>query len=145
MSLFGPEAPIDLPLEERFGLVSALRRALLAEPCVRVAFLHGSFARGEPFRDLDVGVQLDEPFRILAVGGLAHRLWAAIGRPGFDVDVVPLNDAPAAFRWEVAQGGQVLRERRPGDAADFAVRALSERIDFNEARRVIEAEARVAP
>lgn len=130
MTPFGSATTHDLGALERNRITEALRRALEAEERVRVAFLFGSFARGEPFRDVDIGVELDEPFRLLSLGGLSRRLWTALGRPRFELDVVPLNDAPHSFRLEVADGGRVLHERHPGDAFEFAVQAQSDTIDF---------------
>ena len=126
--------------EDRGRLIRALRETLGREPAVRVAFLFGSVARGEPFRDVDIGVELAEPFRLLEVAALSNRLWVAAGRPSCELDVVPLNDAPPEFRLRVADEGIALAERIPGLAEDFAVQALSEKADLEETLRILESE-----
>lgn len=140
VSFYSPEQPNELGAEERARLIAALREALGSESAVRVAFLFGSFARNERFRDIDIGVELDEPFTAMDVARLSTRLWLAVGQPRFELDVLPLNDAPPSFRLEVADTGLPLRERWPGASSDFAVAALSEKLDFEEALRVIAAE-----
>ena len=141
MSLFGPESRFPSLSQAALGaLETALRAALAREPKVRLAFLFGSAARGESFHDIDIGVELDEPFRGLELRGLSLRLWEAAGRPQFELDVVPLNDAPPSFREEVSTTGRVLFERWPRYAHDFAVQALSDIIDFRQAERIVEKE-----
>jgi predicted nucleotidyltransferase len=120
----------EMPAEARDAVARSLGEALASEPGVRVALLFGSFARGEPFRDLDVGVEFGGPFSLLDVGRLATRLWSAAGEPAFEIDVVPLDDAPASFRLEVAETGRLLRERHEGDAVEFAVAARRDAIDL---------------
>jgi predicted nucleotidyltransferase len=118
---------------EKEAFLTALSGALAAESRVRTAFVFGSFVREGSFRDVDIGLEFDEPFTLLEVSRLADRLWAAVGRPDFELDVVPLNDAPPTFRLEVDSTGRVVRERSAGDALEFGVRARSEWIDLREA------------
>ena len=44
---------------ERARVADALRATLEAQPEIRFACLHGSFARGEPYRDIDVAIWVD--------------------------------------------------------------------------------------
>lgn len=85
--------------------------ALGQEPDVAFAYLHGSFLEGRPFRDIDVGVYLEDvdgatpgaaTGRILEI---AARLSAELDIP---VDVRPLNSAPPAFAFHVLRGRRLL-------------------------------------
>lgn len=115
---------------ERDGWLESLASAFACESSVQVAFVFGSFLGGDAFRDLDIAVWLDEPFSLLDVARLTSRLWAAVGRPAFELDVVPLNDAAPAFLAEVAEKGRLLVERHEGAALDLAVRARSDWLDL---------------
>ena len=121
-------------------MTRTLGAALSREPKVRLAILFGSFVRGEPFRDVDIGIELDEPFRLAEVGSISLRLWEAVGRPAFELDVVPLNEAPPSFQMEVSGTGAVLFERWPGYGLDYFVQAQSDVLDFREAERIVEKE-----
>lgn len=85
--------------------------ALAEEPDVAFAYLHGSFLEGRPFRDIDVGVYLEdtEGAKPSAAGErileIADRLSAELGIP---VDVRPLNSAPPAFAFHVLRGRRLL-------------------------------------
>ena len=132
MGFFTPPGKTQLPPPERAAFLGKLKAAFAVESQVVVAFVFGSFARGEPFADIDIGVQLDEPFTAMDVARLATRLWLATGGPSHELDVVPLNDAPPSFRLEVTQG-IAIHQRFEGAAADFKVMAWSEKLDFDAA------------
>jgi predicted nucleotidyltransferase len=122
-----------LDASARDAFVARLSEGLARAHDVRAAFLFGSFLEGGAFADVDVGVVFDEPYALLDVGRLSNQLWFACDRPAFELDVVPLNDAGVAFRREVAESGQALYERSPGEADDWAVQAISDAIDFTYA------------
>jgi predicted nucleotidyltransferase len=141
MALFRPERPHVLDADGRQDVVQRLSRALASDDRVRAAWLFGSFSRGEPFRDVDVGVLFAEPLRTFEEAELSNRLWDALGGTPYDLDVVALNGAAPRFQLKVVDGGRLLCEHRPGLAVEFAVRAESEIADFLEAMRAVEAEA----
>ncbi len=95
------------------------------------AYLHGSFERGEPSRDIDVAVWLDcsstptsglDQYAI----DLATTLQAALKEP---VDVQVLNRAPLAFRYHALRGTPILV--RDWDALDdLRARTWDEYFDF---------------
>jgi predicted nucleotidyltransferase len=99
-----------MPADARARVSADLRRALDARPEVSSACLHGSFAAGGPFRDVDVAVWL-EPAALGESGGwqyastLAQDLERATGVP---VDVQVLNDAPLGFRYHALRGEPLL-------------------------------------
>lgn len=129
---------------DRERIVDHLRRELEAEPEVVLAVLHGSFAHGGGYRDIDVAVWLDpvqvpESARFRHALDLSVRLAIALGRP---VDVRALNDASLAFRYQALRGRPLLtrdegllddlRERTWDaycDFAPFARRYLREALD----------------
>lgn len=91
---------------ERDLLRDALKRILAARAEVSLAFLFGSFAAGQPFHDIDIGI-VTAPGAVAAadafefVSQLATELEWDVRRP---VDLSVLNWAPIALRYHAAQG-----------------------------------------
>jgi len=94
---------LDVSAESREQVVGALAEVLHSEITVVFAYLHGSFATGGPFHDIDVAVFLDDSAVRDTVRGLdlADRSSRATGYP---VDVRVLNDASLAFQFRALQG-----------------------------------------
>lgn len=128
----------DLSAEERAATLRQASALLATVPGVRVAWAHGSFTGGGPFRDLDVAVWFAPSPRWSEPGDLGFALWQALGRPPWSVDVQVLNDATPAFRDRVARAGVLLHERTPGDALELTVTARSLLIDQQEWHRAHE-------
>jgi predicted nucleotidyltransferase len=105
---------------------------------VRLAWAHGSFLEGGAFHDLDIAVQFYGPPSWRDPGLVAGLVWEAIGKPAFNVDVVPLNDAVPFFRRKVADDGHLLLEREAGEASEFGGLAMSEVIELMEWKRLQE-------
>jgi hypothetical protein len=108
-----------------------LRRELEARPEVVLAVLHGSFTRGEPYRDIDVAVWLDsgrlsrdERFRYAL--DLSVHLRLRLGGP---VDVGVLNDAPLAFRYHALQGHPLVT-RDEAFLDELRARTWDDYLDF---------------
>jgi predicted nucleotidyltransferase len=101
-----PRAP-----DERDALVSRLRSVLDANPAVRWAYLFGSAARGEAFRDLDVGVVLhsEQGRGAVQFGSLVASLESAV--PGVSVDLVDLAAAAPGIRGQAVREGILLIDR----------------------------------
>jgi predicted nucleotidyltransferase len=107
--------------QDREQIVARLRRELGARPEVVLALLHGSFARGVAYRDIDVAIWLD-PTRLLPDERFRYTLDLSVHlrrRLGLPSDVRVLNDAPLAVRYRALQGAPDHRARRgvPGRAA----------------------------
>jgi predicted nucleotidyltransferase len=127
------------PEPDREQVRSRLARDLGARPEVLVAVLHGSFARGEAFRDIDVAVWLDplrlakhERFRFMLDLSVHLRLTL-----GHSVDVRVLNDAPLGFRYH-ALAGSPLVVRDEAFLADLRARTWDDYLDFQPfARRYL--------
>jgi uncharacterized protein len=101
------------------------------------AYLHGSFARGESYRDVDVAVFLrpgtpapsdDIEYEI----SLSLRLEKAVGLP---VDVKILNRAPLSFRYHASRG-TLLLSRDESVRENFLNRTWSEYFDFDRLARI---------
>ncbi len=106
-----------------------LRDALSAHPEVRWAYLFGSAARGEAFRDLDVAVMLDAAARgAVAIGRVASR--AEEAAPRVRVDVVDLASAAPALAGRIAREGRVLVDRDPEARKDWEVDANRRALDI---------------
>jgi uncharacterized protein len=124
---------------DREQLRSRLARDLDARPEILLAVLHGSFARGEAFRDIDVVVWLDparlskdERFRFAL--DLSVELRLTLAHP---VDVRVLNDAPLGFRYH-ALAGAALVVRDEEFLAELRARIWDEYLDFQPfARRYL--------
>jgi predicted nucleotidyltransferase len=115
----------------RDSVCAALRRALEPRRELSFACLHGSFAAGEAFRDIDLAVWV-EPAALGDFRGwryasaLAGDLERATGMP---VDVQVLNDAPLAFRYHALRGHPLLvRDRDFFD--DLRARTWDDYFDF---------------
>jgi predicted nucleotidyltransferase len=103
---------------ERERLVTAIRERLGREPDIRFAYLHGSFARREPFRDIDVAVFVGKT-GFSFESDLSYELSRALEQ---EVEVRVINDAPVAFRMAVATDGVLLLSRDEAARCDFIER-----------------------
>jgi predicted nucleotidyltransferase len=92
------------------GLAGTIREFLERRPEIVFAYLHGSVARGERSRDIDVAVWVDEARTAnrgpaVYAADLETALQASLRRP---VDVQVLNRAPLAFRYHALRGTPIL-------------------------------------
>jgi len=97
-----------------------LREALEAREEIVFAYLHGSFAEGLPFRDVDVAVRLD-PALAMATDIFDNEMSLSVELTRslrFPVDVHVLNGAPLGFQHNVLQG-EVLLLRDEDELTDF--------------------------
>jgi len=115
----------------REQITASLQRQLEARPEIVLALLHGSFARGATYRDIDVAVWLDpdrlprdERFRYAL--DLSVSLQLELSCP---IDVRALNDAPLAFRYHALQG-RPLVARDETFLAELRARAWDDYLDF---------------
>jgi hypothetical protein len=112
-------------------MLDALRRALEAEPDVAYALLFGSSARGTRRADSDVDVAIglvrSAARDVHALGTLAARLTAAVGRP---VDLALLDEAPPALAYRIFRDGRLIVERDHTALVARKARAIIEYLDF---------------
>ncbi len=103
--------------------LAALREALDTEPAVSLAYLFGSYVRGDegPASDIDVALWLTDDVDLLDLGTLGERLSAAMGR---QVDVADLRSAPPLLCRQVVAEGELLLVRDPLFRFDFEMEAV---------------------
>ena len=108
-----------------------LQKALEAKSEIVFAYLHGSFAEGLPFHDVDVAVYLDPAFAMVTdIFDYEMSLSIELTRLlRFPVDVHVLNGAPLGFQHSVLQG-EVLLVRDEDKLTDFIERVALEYMDF---------------
>jgi len=108
-----------------------LREALEAREEIVFAYLHGSFAEGPPFRDVDVAIYLD-PTVAMTIDifdyemDLSVELTRTLRLP---VDVHILNGASLGFQHSALQG-EALLVRDEDKLTDFIERVAIEYMDF---------------
>lgn len=105
-------------------IAAQVRRALEARDDVVFAYLFGSRARGvdHPRADVDVAVHLRGPRADWPQLDLTNLLATALRRE--DVDVVVLNDAPAALAFDALKG-TLLFSRDEGERIEAEARIMS--------------------
>lgn len=126
----------ELAPQEREEMLRRASLVLDGFPRARLAWAYGTFITGRPFGDLDIAVQFYGRPAWHEPADVAQAIWEAVGRPAFDVDVVPLNDATPFFRRHIADHGRLLFERAPGEAVEFGGMAVSEVLDLLEWRQL---------
>jgi uncharacterized protein len=116
---------------ERQTIIECLCARLGERSEVRFAYLHGSFAKGCQFRDIDVAVSIDaaQPSTVDPTAyelDLEAVLEHAIG---FPLDVRVVDHAPASFRYAVTRG-EALVVRDPEALARFRESSWNDYLDF---------------
>lgn len=108
-----------------------LREALEARDEIVFAYLHGSFAEGLPFHDIDVAVYLDPTVAVTTdIFDYEMELSVELTRAlRILVDVHVLNSAPLGFQHSVLQG-EALLVRDEDKLTDFIERVSLEYADF---------------
>lgn len=106
-----------------------LRALLDEESTVRWAYLFGSAARGETFRDLDLAVMLAADARgAVALGRVAAR--AEEAADGCRVDVVDLAAAAPALAGRIVREGRVIVDRDPEARRSWELEANRRALDM---------------
>ena len=128
-------API-MPLVDA-DVYARLVATFATDPRVRLVYAFGSAARsaGGPLSDVDVAVLLDARPDWDAERELRGRIDAVAPR----IDLVLLNDAPPALRFEVITTGRCLLARDAREQAEFEIVSLSRFLDFQPVRRLQQA------
>jgi len=116
------------------GAYDRVVELLKADPRVRLVYAFGSAASGVtgPLSDVDVAVLLDAPLAWDAERELRGRLGMLVPR----LDLVILNEASPALRFEVVTSGRCLLARDAREQAEFEIVSLSRFLDFQPVRRV---------
>ena len=113
-------------------LLERLRQALARGPKLRLAILFGSRARGGARPDSDVDIAIlpaSSDLSLMNENRLGAELERAAGAP---VDMIRIDEAPAALRWRIARDGVVLLSEPAREASRFLARAGIEHDDVLE-------------
>ena len=119
------------------GLEGASHHAVVPNVnTVRLAWLHGSRARGTARleSDIDVAVLLDDD-HAASPTAIKDSIWCLAGALGREVrsdriDLVLLNDAPALLRHRVIRDGILLFARTDAERVRFVLRTIREYQDM---------------
>jgi hypothetical protein len=96
--------------------MQAIVGRLSRETDILFAYLHGSFAAGEAFRDIDIGVVVGKEKDLSFESDLSYELSSALGQ---EVEVRMINDAPVAFQMAVLTGSILLVSNDDAARTDF--------------------------
>jgi len=98
--------------KERQHIVRLMASILEAKPEIGFAYIHGSFASGEPFRDIDLAIHLSD---VTGKDLIRYeiRLETELEDPGFPGGCEALNMAPLSFRYSLFRHGRLILENDP--------------------------------
>jgi predicted nucleotidyltransferase len=125
--------PVLLCKAEQRRLTQAVREILWPHEHLAFAYVYGSFARGEPCRDLDVALYTRKTPETFGTLELAVALQEATG---FDVDVTIMNTAPVALRYAVLRDGQLLFSRDETCRTTYVERVAQQYWEYAHFRNV---------
>lgn len=110
-------------------MLAAVQQALAAEPDLRWAYVFGSVARRQPWRDVDIAVMpaASMPAGAVALGGLIARLEAALG---CKVDLVDLTHENLPFVGPMLRERVVVLDRDTAARRAFEISVTSRWIDM---------------
>jgi predicted nucleotidyltransferase len=97
--------PVSLCSEDRQRIAERVRALLASFEDIVFAYMYGSFARGEPVRDLDVALYTTEDKDFLFAVDVAALLRRDTG---FEVDVTLMHHAPVALQFAILRDGLLL-------------------------------------
>ena len=111
------------------AVLEAARCTLQAEPHLRWAYLFGSAARGEHFRDVDIAVMpaASMPQGAVALGMVVANLEQAVG---IKVDLVDLSQPDLPFVGPMLTERVVLLDREPQARRTWEAGTTSRWLDF---------------
>lgn len=123
-----------LSREERGYLIERIAATLKEKEYVLFAYIFGSFALGESFNDIDVGIfisgeRLNSPLRLELE--MERELENAVRIP---VDIRIINNAPPSFIYNVLKSGLVIVDNNKSLRADFEGLVYKKYFDFQHLR-----------
>ena len=118
------------PMEKK-SIIEKLPELLLAEKSVLFAYLHGSFTKEGPFRDIDLAVYFDDNIPKVEMLNKELKLEADVESAlGYNFDIRVLNNAPAHFSYMVMKKGLRMAIKDDKKRVAFEMRILKEYFDF---------------
>ncbi len=131
--MFAARQRIDLRRVEE-----CVERVLGRDERILLAVVFGSAARGEPARDVDIGVYTAGELGIMELALYEAELVECIG---YEVDLVPLAEAPPLLRVEALRGGRVVFSRGELLPLDLLLASEGELWDTRLKRRLVARQA----
>jgi predicted nucleotidyltransferase len=124
----------SLTAAEKDLIIGRIEDLLREIPDIVAAYVFGSFARDEAFRDIDIGVLFDEPPPSLLEFEL--RIEADFEKVlKMPVDLRVLNGAPQSFAYTVLREGKILVDRNPNLRASYEGNIIKQYLDFSRFRK----------
>jgi predicted nucleotidyltransferase len=122
-------------------IISEIIKALKSHKEISFAYLHGSFAKGNNFNDIDIALYLKNlPSSLLDYElKMETELSAVTG--GYIVDVRILNVSPLSFRYNVIKDGLILFAEDDDERSNFQEITVSMYFDFEPYRKLYLKEA----
>ena len=132
-SRFLKKQHIDTATRER--IIKVIKEGLSKNEAVIFAYLHGSFAEGGSFRDIDVATFVGEQGREIEIeSDLSYELSEKTFYP---VDVKVINKAPVAFQMAVLRKGIVLLSRSELVRTDFIEDVSKRYLEYTRFRDIL--------
>lgn len=122
--------------EERTAVEERFRAVLEEHGEISFAYVHGSFAEGREFADVDVALYLSALPPDPLMYEIDRESELALAGFGYVFDVRILNEAPLSFRYNAIKSGHLLFERNKDERSDFVERTLDLYFDFAPYRRM---------
>jgi predicted nucleotidyltransferase len=124
-------------------LTEQLRKALLAEEAIRLAYLFGSVLIDPEFRDVDVAVWAPTVEGITPAARTDSQLrWGAMLerclRPRRPLDLHLLNGAPLPLQYTVVRTGRLFHVREELERIRYEAATISSYLDFQASLRPFE-------
>ena len=108
-------------------IIQRLCDAISSLPSLRVAYLYGSFLSRDDFRDIDIGLFIDngenKEYTLKFAANVGAILEEALGFR-HECDIRILNEEPVWFTYEVISTGRVLFTRNEDDRIEIETRVL---------------------
>ena len=117
-------------IQNKAEIVSDVAGFLKSMDSVVFAYIFGSFARGEAFSDIDIGIYLRGNLRqsLLEVElEMEDNIQELVGYP---VDVRVLNEAPVTFVFHVIKDGLLVKDEDTDFRSDFEGIVFKKTNDF---------------
>jgi len=114
-------------------IIQRLRDSVSSIPSLRVAYLYGSFLSRDDFRDIDIGLFIDngsDNEHALKYAANAGSILEEVLGFGHECDIKILNVEPVWFTYEVISTGMVLFTRNEDDRIEIETRVLIEYQDI---------------
>jgi len=122
----------ELSQEEKQKIIEKIKELLISDKNILFAFIHGSFLRKTPFRDIDVALFLSDGDPFDYVIKKSVYLETHIGYP---IDIHVLNEAPITFEYYVVTEGKLLFTRNKMQSDIYILITQKKYLDFSLLRK----------